>query len=115
MGNLDYIECAGVRVPADWTVEELSKALAERKIRFNSKNETEIMAVFGNAIELKRVLEVRLNEAQNALVKWERFVLEKRALATCPKCGTSWTEIKPELTKPTTSPSKTKKLTLLPV
>lgn len=46
--TLDYIECAGVRVPADWSVEQLAEALSKRKIRF--ANEQEIMNVFGNAI-----------------------------------------------------------------
>ena len=55
--TLDYIECAGVRVPADWSVEQLAEALIKRKIRF--ANEQEIMNVFGNAIRMKASLEHR--------------------------------------------------------
>ncbi|GAI83438.1 unnamed protein product [marine sediment metagenome] len=46
--TLDYIECAGVRVPADWSVEQLTEALSKRKIRF--ANEQEIMHIFTKAI-----------------------------------------------------------------
>jgi hypothetical protein len=40
----DYVDCAGVNVPADWTVEELRWALKRRKRRF--PNEKEIIAAF---------------------------------------------------------------------
>lgn len=41
---MDYLECAGVRVPASWTVEQLRLALATRSIRFT--NEEEIIRAF---------------------------------------------------------------------
>ena len=40
----NYVDCDGVNVPADWTVEELRWALARRKTRF--PNEKAIIAVF---------------------------------------------------------------------
>ena len=55
--TINYIECAGVRVPENWTVDALRRALAKRNIRFSNRNEEEIMAVFGNAIMLKKQLE----------------------------------------------------------
>jgi hypothetical protein len=41
---ITYIDCDGVNVPADWTVDELRWALARRKTRF--PNEKRIIAVF---------------------------------------------------------------------
>jgi len=57
MFDLNYIECAGVRVPSDWSVKQLREALAKRNIRFIEAHEREIMAVFGDAILLKASLE----------------------------------------------------------
>jgi hypothetical protein len=42
--TIAYIDCDGVNVPDDWTVEELRWALAQRKTRF--PNEEAIIAVF---------------------------------------------------------------------
>ena len=58
--DLNYIECAGVRVPADWTIDQLRKALAKRNIRFS--NEQDAIAVYGAAIEFKVELERRIDE-----------------------------------------------------
>jgi predicted nucleic acid-binding Zn-ribbon protein len=55
-----YITSAGVRVPANWTVEDLGKALAKRKITFS--NEREIMDVFGDALRVKEQLEKAIEQ-----------------------------------------------------
>ena len=55
--DLNYIECAGVNVPARWTIDQLRDALAKRKIRF--PNEEDAIFVFGEAIRLKVELEAR--------------------------------------------------------
>ena len=88
--NLNYIECAGVRVPSDWSVEQLAEALAKRKIRF--ANEKEIMSVFGDAIRLKSSLENEISRLQAEVAKWDRYVKEKQEKARCPGCGVQWTE-----------------------
>ncbi len=95
---IDYIECAGVRVPSDWTVSQLREALAQRKIRFQTMHEREIMAVFGDAIQLKASLEKEVARLQSEFGKWSMYVDKKKKLATCPKCGTEWTE-PPAITK----------------
>ena len=61
--SLEYIECDGVRVPSDWTVEQLREALAKRKIRFF--NEQEVIGVFGKAVLLKKELENSIEKLQN--------------------------------------------------
>ena len=75
MPNLDYIECAGVRVPADWSIRQLREALSKRKMRF--KNEKEIMNVFGDAVNLKAKLEARIHELSEKIK-----ILETRILTT---------------------------------
>ena len=92
--NLAYIECAGVRVPANWTVEQLRTALAKRSIRFATKNEEEILRVFGEAIGLKASLEKEILQLQSTLIKLKRDVERKKKLRNCPGCGVRWT-VKP--------------------
>jgi len=60
--SLDYIECAGVRVPANYSLKELRVALKKRGIAF--ANEGEIQRVFGEAIELKRKLQTSIRELE---------------------------------------------------
>jgi len=40
-----YIECAGMRIPCNWTPDQLKRALKLRKIKLD--NEAEIREVFG--------------------------------------------------------------------
>lgn len=78
-----YIECAGVRIPADWTLDNLRAALENRKIRF--ANEKEVMAVFGDAIQIR-------NSLRMEIATLDRCIKEKRKKAICPKCGMRWFE-----------------------
>ena len=66
MSDLNYIECSGVRVPSDWNIKTLEMALMKRKIRF--QNEKEIMAVFGEAVNLKSNLEEAIRALRKELV-----------------------------------------------
>jgi len=61
---LAYITCAGVRVPSNWTLEHLRVALGRRKISFSKSTEHDIMAVFGEAIQLKKELESAIKELE---------------------------------------------------
>jgi hypothetical protein len=49
-----YIECAGMRIPYNWTPEQLKFALRRRKIKLD--NEAEIRYVFGHYIDMIRDL-----------------------------------------------------------
>jgi len=69
MTDLDYIECAGVRVPEDWTIEQLRSALERRNIRFRKANEEEIMRVFGEAVVLKQKLGKEIDALKNEKAK----------------------------------------------
>jgi len=86
--NLDYIECAGVRVPVDWSMEQLRSALAKRKIRF--ANENEIMSVFGNAVQMKAVLEKEISHLHAEAARLDRYIKIKQEKVSCPKCGIQW-------------------------
>jgi len=86
-----YIECDGVRVPADWTPDDLRVALGKRKIRF--KNEEEIMAVFGDAIQLKAALENAISLLKTERTRLDNYVLQRKELTNCPGCGRQWFEI----------------------
>ena len=88
--NLNYIKCAGVRVPSNWSLDQLREALAKRDIRF--LNEDEITAVFGRAIELKASLEANITQLQAELARLEKLVQERKKKVRCPKCGLQWTE-----------------------
>ena len=92
MVDLCYIECAGVRVPSDWSVDQLQEALAKRKIRFQKAHEKEIMAVFGEAIQLKASLEKNIHNLNAEVARLEKYVNEKRQKVLCPGCGMKWTE-----------------------
>lgn len=72
----DYIVCAGVAVPADWTVEELKKILAKRQIRF--RHEEELMKVFGKALLLKRSLQDQIRELEEKKAKLTALMAMKR-------------------------------------
>lgn len=98
-----YIECAGVRVPADCTVEELRIMLEKRNIRFN--NEEEIMAVFGNALQLKASLEKTITVLKAEISTLDRDIIRKGDLAKCPGCGRLWRE---EPNKPQVKSTKQK-------
>ena len=102
MVDLNYIECAGVRVPSDWSIDQLREALAKRKIRFQMMHEKEIMAVFGDAIQLKASLERDISRLHDEVVKWETYVRQRKQAVSCPSCGIKWTEA------PTTSVGSTK-------
>jgi len=82
--DLDYIECAGVRVPADWTFQKLRDALAGRKIRF--ANEQEIANVFGKAVLLKFKLQSEIDGLvkQRQELRTEVILLKTKLL--CPNC-----------------------------
>lgn len=84
MMQKDYIECAGVRVPADWNLEQLRAALLKRKIRF--QNEAEIMSVFGEAIELKAKLEKAIDELENKKKQLQDFIHAAQGRLFCPHC-----------------------------
>jgi len=88
--NQNYIECAGVRIPSDWSVEQLAQALERRKIRF--RNEEEIMAVFGDAIRLKSSLEKAISRLRTEVTKLDRHIKERQKKAMCPGCGMLWAE-----------------------
>jgi hypothetical protein len=49
-----YIECAGMRVPYNWTPDQLKRALKLRKIKLD--NEAEIREVFGQYLDMIRDL-----------------------------------------------------------
>ena len=66
MSDLNYIECASVRVPANWSLDMLQKTLKKRKIRFH--NEEDILAVFGTAIKLKKDLELAVQDLRKELI-----------------------------------------------
>ncbi|MBA7643614.1 hypothetical protein ES703_51345 [subsurface metagenome] len=85
-----YIECAGVRVPADCTPDDLRAVLEKRKIRFN--NEAEIMAVFGDAIQLKASLENAISLLKTEKASLDNYILRRKELANCPGCGRQWFE-----------------------
>jgi len=102
-----YIECAGVRVPADWTPDDLRAALGKRKIRFN--NGEEIMAVFGDAIQLKASLERSISHLQTEEIRLANLVKRKQELANCPGCGRQWFE-KPVTTLAPPAKKATKKV-----
>ncbi len=87
----DYVTVAGVRTPADWTIEELRSTLEKRKIRFG--NEEEILAVYGRFLKTKN----ELTEQIKGLEKHRDIMLRRAAEAetllknlnlrlTCPKC-----------------------------
>ncbi len=84
MPELDYIECAGVRVPSNWKIKQLASALEKRKIRFN--NEQEIMNVFGHAIHLQAELEARDHELRKEIQKLESEVKLLDLKLLCPHC-----------------------------
>lgn len=86
----DYITCAGVRVPAHWSVGMLEEALAKRNIRF--ANEAEIMAVFGDALQMKADLEKAIGELTDAKRKLEVRLEVVKAGAHCPHCLKSLVE-----------------------
>ena len=65
--DLNYIECVGVRVPANWTIDQLRDALAKRNIRFS--NEQDAIAVYGAAIEFKVELERRISELNASIAR----------------------------------------------
>jgi len=88
--TLDYIECAGVRLPADWSVEQLTEALSKRKIRF--ANEQEIMNAFGNAIWMKASLESEISRLHAEETKLTHYIHERQRRAMCPGCGMQWTD-----------------------
>lgn len=90
MAGLDYIECDGVRVPSNWTIERLRNALAKRKIRFS--NEQEIIGVFGDAVQLKYSLEERIHFLRTQVAELNDYINRKRQLASCPVCGLKWAE-----------------------
>ncbi len=80
-----YIECAGVRVPKDWTVDQLREALAKRNIRF--QHEDEIIAVFGDALHTIGALGEEVTRRRNELSKLDSAIVAKRAGLACVKCG----------------------------
>lgn len=92
MLDLNYIECAGVRVPANWTVEQLREALTKRRMRFTTLHEKEIMEVFGNAILLKKGLEQNIDKLKTELERLQGLVKERTRLLACPACGAQWTQ-----------------------
>ena len=88
--DLNYIECAGVRVPSDWSVDQLREALSKRNIRFS--NEEDIMVVFGKSIQLKASLEEQISTLQAEVTRLDKYVKEKQKRALCPQCGKLWME-----------------------
>lgn len=90
--TLDYIECAGVKVPEDWSIEQLRSALGKRKIRFQS--EGEILRVFGEAVMLKRQLEQETQSLKEEIQSSKkeiaglrlRITKQLKLQLTCPLC-----------------------------
>ena len=85
MDNLPYIECAGVDVPANWTVNELREALAKRHIRF--RQESDIIAMFGNALKVKAELTQEVSRLRTELGKLTERVRLLKGKLICPKCA----------------------------
>ena len=88
----DYIEVAGVRTPAHWSIEELRSALAKRQIRFG--NEEEILAVYGVFLRTKDELTEQikgLRQKRDIVLKLveeaETTLKNRNARLTCPKCS----------------------------
>jgi len=77
--SLNYIECDGVRVPEDWTLTHLKRALAKRRIRFG--NEREIMAVFGDAVKMKQHIENEIDELRRTKSELEIKVADLKIKA----------------------------------
>ena len=77
--TLAYITCAGVRVPSNWTLEHLRIALKHRRISFPKATEHDIMAVFGEAIRLKRLLESAIKGLEEEKAKLEVGIHEKQS------------------------------------
>ena len=92
MQDLAYIECAGVRVPGNWTIGQLREALAKRKIRFEQMHEAEIIAVFGDAVGLKARLERQIDILKDEISKLDKRIKEKEKMIGCPGCGMKWTK-----------------------
>ena len=74
--HLNYIECAGVCVPSDWTIDQLRDALAKRNIRF--LNERDAMVAFGEAVRMKAELEQRERELTATIAKLAGEVTKMR-------------------------------------
>ena len=85
MGAIEkYIECAGMRLPMNWSVHQLAEALAERKIRLS--NEEEVMEAFGDSIVLKYQLEREIQVARAELYELQGEVRLIAKLVLCPNC-----------------------------
>ena len=89
MPEANYIECMGVRVPADWSVEQVAASLVKRHIRFS--NEAEIMRVFGEALCLKAALEHEVTCLKSEVEKLNALVEQRKSRTLCPGCGARWT------------------------
>ena len=82
--ELTYVECAGVRVPAHWTIEQLRLALSKRKIRF--QNEVEIKSVYGEAVLLKQKLEDSIKKLGEEEARLVNRVAALGKTLRCPHC-----------------------------
>jgi len=86
VSDLAYVECAGVRVPMDSTVEDLRDALGKRKVRFG--NEKEILEAFGSLVEARGILQTEISGLVRRKANLERTVTRLKGKLQCPKCGT---------------------------
>lgn len=71
-----YIECAGVRIPIDWTVDKLKVALAKRKIRF--PNEADIITAFGTYVDMLRDLQKSIEFKRRELAGLDSAIAAKK-------------------------------------
>ena len=87
---VDYIECAGLRVPINWTPAQLEKALSERKIKL--ANEKEVMAVFGDSLKMVEILLLERAELRVEVTEMKKVKAQLSVETTCPACGYSLQE-----------------------
>ena len=61
----NYIECAGVRIPKNWTISNLAEALEKRGVRFT--NEQDIVAAFSVFLDTRIRLQQQIRELEAEL------------------------------------------------
>lgn len=80
-----YIECAGLRIPRDWTPYDLQKALEKRNIRLD--NEDDVMEVYGHSIAIKFEIDKEIDQARADLIELETAKRKGESKIACVNCG----------------------------
>ena len=91
----DYVECDGVRVPANWTIPELLAALEKRNVRFS--NESDIQAAFEVFHASKSMLQEQIEglaqhkaELESKTKKLAVTLKNMNKRVKCPSCGANY-------------------------